>query len=116
MAKHATGRLEKLGEEEYSGFAVVAGMGAAIGTAAFVTAACKKFDIPVKGLNKVLKPLAIYGIARWVSNEAMFATADEAESTLSALKEAKLLVEDLRRAKKKTATVINDEEDKEDEQ
>lgn len=114
MAKHTTGRLEKLGEEEYSGFAVIAGMGAAIGTAAFVTAACKKFDVPVKGINKVLKPLAIYGIARWVSNEAMFATADEAESTLSALKEAKSVIDEVRKAKKKPATVIN-EEDEEDE-
>lgn len=92
MAKHAVSKQDKLSEEEYCVPATLVGMAAATGASAMVTVALKQMNIPVKGIQKILVPVATFGIAHWVSNEAMMAAADETESTIEGIKELSAFV------------------------
>jgi len=87
MAKHKVSKMEKLQEEEYSVPATIVGMAAATGASAMATIAIKKMGISVKGIRKLLVPAATFGIAHWVSTEAMMAAADETESFVEGVKE-----------------------------
>lgn len=75
-------KIKKLQEEEFSAPAIIAGVLAGAGASAFTGIALKNLDIPMKGPRALLKPIAIFGIAHWVANEAMMAAAEDVEETV----------------------------------
>lgn len=110
MAKHEVSKQGKLNEEEYSVPATLVGMAAATGASAMVTVALKQMNIPVKGIQKILVPVATFGIAHWVSNEAMMAAADETESTIEGIKALSAFVKGFMKQYKNEKKEVKDDE------
>lgn len=114
-------KVEKMQEEEFSTPSIVVGMAASIGASALAATALKKLDIPVKGPKKLLMPIATFGIANWIGNEAMMAAAEETEGWIDSIKEAVIFMKEFKKSMKeiknsKQAEVEIEEEDEFDEE
>lgn len=90
-------KIKKLQEQEFSAPAIIAGTLAGAGASAFVGIALKNLDVPIKGPKALLKPIAIFGIAHWVANEAMMAAAEDVEETVEDVTSAAIFIKEFKK-------------------
>lgn len=88
--------------EEHSKVAEIIGYGAGIAAAGFMGVVLNQVDTSsMKGIMKMLKPLAVFGIAHWVAEEAAEAATDEVDEYIGAIKGVTELFKDVKEEMKK---------------
>ena len=88
--------------EEHSKVAEIIGYGAGIAAAGFMGVVLNQVDTSsMKGIMKMIKPLAVFGIAHWVAGEAAEAATDEVDEYIGAIKGVTELFKDVKEEMKK---------------
>ena len=88
--------------EEHSKVAEIIGYGAGIAAAGFMGVVLNQVDTSsMKGIMKMIKPLAVFGIAHWVAEGAAEAATDEVDEYIGAIKDITELFKDVKEEMKK---------------